>query len=572
MNRSKQITEFLKTAGWDGAEVTSLANDASFRRYDRIFLNGKYAVLMDAPPDFEDTRPFIAIANHLRAHNLNAPKILAQDIENGFLLLQDLGDDLFKVILEREPSLENKLYSTAVDQLIKLNGCLIPRSLSYGQGQHQLAHYEMDSLLSEVALFSDWYYPALTGSRLSEQKRHQYMEIWRKILTKVSLAKECLVLRDYHAENLLDLGNDKVGMLDFQDALIGHSAYDLVSLLQDARRDVSPEIEQKFISYFAQKTARDELEFREDYAILGAQRNTKIIGIFARLFLRDGKDNFLKYQPRMWGLLERCLEHPALSELKSWLLIEIPNLRNQPLQPYPLKPDHAMILAAGLGNRMRPLTDHMPKPLIKIAGKAMLSHTLDALAAAGIKNAIVNKHYLSDQIDQFINQRIDPRPKITVSDESDQLLDSGGAIKKALPLLGNEPFYVLNSDMIWTDEGALALSRLSAYWREDMDILMLVINREEALGYEGDGDFFMDEQGCLNWRQDDQIADYIYGGILIIRPECFEGADQDIFSLRDIFKKIHHKGGLFGLAHSGIWHHVGTPDAVKIADKLLKGN
>lgn len=571
MTRSQKIKNFLKNAGWGNATITALAGDASFRRYDRISLNGLNAVLMDAPPQFEDIRPFIAIANHLRDCHLNAPEILSQDVENGFLLLEDLGDDLFKIVLDNEPQQEKKLYNKAVDELLKLNSYSIPSSLSFGAGQYQIPHYEMDMLISEVSLFCDWYYPALTGGRLPKEKRGQFIKIWKILLKNISLAKECLVLHDYHAENLLDIGDGKVGQLDFQDAVVGHSAYDLVSLLQDARRDVSPQLEQELIAYFAHKLTKDLSEFKRDYAILGAQRNLKIIGIFARLYLRDGKDNYLKLMPRMWKLVERCLEHPALSDLKIWLDNESAILRHVPLKPHPLKPANAMILAAGLGVRMRPLTNNMPKPMIKIAGKEMLGHSLDALSAAGVGNAIINIHHFSDQISYFVKMRKDRRTKIAFSDERQQLLDSGGGVKKALPFLGSDPFYIINCDMIWTDHQQLTLGRLAVAWQNHMDILMLLIHRDKANGYDDVGDFHMDDDGCLTPRGDDNEADYIYSGILIIRPECFKDTPTGAFSLKKIFKKVSSAGKMYGIVHNAMWYHVGTPDAVLKTEQLLKG-
>ncbi|HRW29317.1 MAG TPA: phosphotransferase, partial [Emcibacteraceae bacterium] len=407
MQRSEKIRLFLKDIGWKGAEVTPLAGDASFRRYDRVVLNGQKAVLMDAPPEFEDTRPFVAVASYLRDLGLAAPKILARDFEEGFLLLEDLGDNLFKTVLEKDPLQELTLYKKAVDELVLINRFDPPSELPYGEGKYTLPHYDMDLLLNEIFLFSDWYYPALTGKRMPFKKRQEYAELWKNVLAKVSTAKECLVLRDYHAENLLSLENGKIGMLDFQDAVIGHAAYDLVSLLQDARRDVDSDTEEKMVDYMADKLGRDKQIFKEHYAILGAQRDTKIIGIFARLFLRDGKDIYLKLIPRMWGLLERCFEHPVLEDIKIWMDREVPEKRNSPFKPQRLGPDHAMILAAGLGKRMRPLTDNIPKPLIKIADKTLLAYSLDALAAAGIKYAVVNKHHYAEQIDQFIAERKD---------------------------------------------------------------------------------------------------------------------------------------------------------------------
>lgn len=571
MSRDKQIIEFLNKVGWHGAEVKPLAGDASFRRYDRISLNEKKAVLMDAPPEFEDTRPFVAVAKHLKKNNLCAPEILASDFENGFLLLEDLGDNLFKTILESEPKRELELYDCAVNELVKINALPVHKSLTYQGRHHSLVPYGEALLLDEIDLFIDWYYPALTGKRLPHTKREVFRSLWKKVLSRLGEPDECLVLRDYHAENLLETKDGSIGLIDFQDAVNGHSAYDLVSLLQDARRDVSPTVEEEMIRKFIRALGRDEGQFIEQYAILGAQRNVKIIGIFARLFLRDGKDNYLSLQPRVWGLLERCLEHPVLAEIKAWLDVEIPDQRDVPLVPHKLYPDHAMILAAGLGLRMRPMTDNKPKPLIKVAGKEMLSYTLDGIAAAGIKNTIINMHFCADQIEEYVENRKDWRPFIKLSDEREELLDSGGGVKHALPLLGSNPFYILNSDMIWTECGYPALSRLATDWNDDMDILMLLIRRDQAYGHDGEGDFHRGADGRLTFRGDDPFSDYYYGGMLIIRPECFVGVEENIFSLRKLFRKAAREKRLFGLVHEGEWYHVGTPESVEETEKLLKG-
>ncbi|MCC3860270.1 phosphotransferase [Pseudemcibacter aquimaris] len=563
MTRKEEILDFLVTAGWEGAEITSLAGDASFRRYDRIKMDDKHAVLMDAPPEFEDTRPFVAIAEYLVSQGLRAPVIFAKDVERGFLLLEDLGDNLFKRVLDGEPEKEALLYRHAVDELVKLNHAPLYQDVS---------HYDQALYLTELALFTDWYYPALTGNRLPESKRAGFLNLWKDVLGNLDHSNECLVLRDYHAENLLDLDNGDVGQLDFQDAVIGHSAYDLVSLLQDARRDVDPATEQEMIEYFADALNRDLDDFKRDYAILGAQRNLKIIGIFARLTLRDGKDHYLSLEPRVWGLLERCLEHPILSKIKNWLDQETPDKRHEPLAPIPLMPNKAMILAAGLGTRMRPLTDHMPKVLIQVAGKEMLGSTLDALANAGIKKAVINKHHHAGQIDEFIENRKDWRPVVSFSDETDELLDSGGGVKKALSDLGNEPFYIFNSDMIWQSDGQDALMRLATRWTDEMDMLMLLIRRGEAHGHDGPGDFHMDENGKLDWRGDDDYSDFLYGGIMIIRPECFTDSPDGPFSLRLLFDRAVKAGKLYGMVHEGNWYHVGTTDAIAKTEKLLKGD
>jgi NDP-sugar pyrophosphorylase family protein len=273
----------------------------------------------------------------------------------------------------------------------------------------------------------------------------------------------------------------------------------------------------------------------------------------------------------MWGLLERCLEHPSLGRVKGWLDENIPNLRDVPLMAKKLNPDQAIILAAGLGTRMLPLTEDMPKPLIKVAGKEMLTWTLDALAWAGVKRAVINKHHHADQIDMFVNERIDWRPEILLSDESDLLMDSGGGIKKGLKQLSNEPFFIINSDMIWQNEGLYALTRLATAWDDNMDMLMLLIKREAAHGHDGAGDFHMAKDGCLSWRGNSSTADYLYSGIMIIRPECFEDTPDEPFSLKILFDRAEKQKKLFGIVHTGSWYHVGTPEAIGETEKRLKG-
>lgn len=572
MNRKEEIIQFLAKTDWADAEISPLAGDASFRRYDRVKKGNKKAVLMDAPTAFEDTRPFYAVAKYLTNCGLKSPEIYAADFEKGFLLLEDLGDDLFKRVLDIKPSMEKELYQKAVDELVLLNQQKTPRKLPLNDEIYDLSNYDMDLYLGEITLFTDWYYPALYGKRLNKEKRLEFLDIWRDTLSEIANIQDCLVLRDYHAENLLNLEKGGVGQLDFQDAVLGHLAYDLVSLLQDARRDVSTTIENEMVDYYAIEMGIPLEKFKEHYAILGAQRNIKIIGIFARLYLRDGKDNYLTLQPRVWGLLERCLQHPVLSKVKEWLDQNVPNKRLVSLDAKKLVPDQAMILAAGLGTRMRPLTEHTAKPLLKVCDKEMLTWTLDALAEAGVKKAIINKHHHAEKVDQFINDRIDWRPEISLSDESEMLLDSGGGVKKGLTQLNDEPFFIFNSDMIWQNEGLDALSRLATEWHNDMDMLMLLIKREEAHGHDGVGDFHLSENGRLSWRGDASHADYLYGGIMIVRPECFENTPDGPFSLKLLFDRAEEAGRLYGIVHKGSWYHVGTPEAIGKTENLLMGD
>lgn len=311
------IAAFLKLAGWEGAERSFLAGDASFRHYDRItdHAGKRTAVMMDAPPDKEPLAPFIKVDNFLVERGYSAPKIHALDLERGLLLLEDLGDDSYTKLLQRQPHMESKLYLAACDVLADL----------HTQNVKDLAvpEYTAEKLLEEALLFADWYLVAVMGESKARALRDEYIAIWSEIIAAMPFLLPVVVLRDYHADNLLWLpqreGKQQVGLLDFQDALIGSPAYDLVSLLEDARRDVPIEMVQISINRYLQKTNWDKADFMVHYALLGAQRNCKIIGIFTRLAKRDGKQHYLNLLPRVWAHLENDLQHPVLRPLKDWM-------------------------------------------------------------------------------------------------------------------------------------------------------------------------------------------------------------------------------------------------------------
>jgi aminoglycoside/choline kinase family phosphotransferase len=312
-----EAPDFLAEHGWGGAEIRPLAGDASFRRYFRVHGNGKTAVLMDAPPQHEDIGPFLTIAGHLLDRGFLPPRPLAIDRRRGLLLLEDFGDDRVGPLLQREPQRERDIYESAVDTLAQLGRHPAPGDIP---------PYDEPAMEREVALFTDWYVPAL-GLQVDEQAYFSaWKQAWGRLLPVVE-QKPVLVLRDYHADNLMVLPNRReLGLLDFQDALAGHPAYDLVSLLQGSGRyDVSPELEQAMLDrYVAAADIADCNSFRADYEILGAQRNTKILGIFTRLWKRDGKPSYPAMHPRIWNYLERSLAHPALAPVRDWFDAHIP--------------------------------------------------------------------------------------------------------------------------------------------------------------------------------------------------------------------------------------------------------
>jgi MurNAc alpha-1-phosphate uridylyltransferase len=233
-----------------------------------------------------------------------------------------------------------------------------------------------------------------------------------------------------------------------------------------------------------------------------------------------------------------------------------------------LSPDHAIVLAAGLGKRMRPLTNNTPKPLLKVSNKALLDHGLDALAAAGVVKSVVNVHYLAEQIETHVAGR--QSPKILVSDERDLLLDSGGGIKNALGELGNAPFYLLNADSFWIEGQGLNLVKMSDDWVNDnIDILLLVAPLDKAVGFGGKGDFFMDQKGRLARRGDKNSAPYVYAGAAILSPKIFENSPDGPFSLNKLFDEAIAKGRLFGTQMDGLWLHVGTPSSITEAEHAI---
>ena len=306
---------FLDQAGWRDATIVPLAGDASFRRYFRVLVPGRRAILMDAPPPHEDPRPFIQVARYLEGVGLRPPAIFSQDLEAGLLLIEDFGDTRMREAVDTAPDMEMDVYRGVVDVLIELH-----RHDPCGLPLHGL-----DAWLDEVGLFTEWYCPHMA----LDVDVAGFRAAWQAVLADVAAGADGWVteLRDYHAENIMlndaHPGVARYGLLDFQDARVGHPAYDLVSMLEDARRDVSPAVEMAMLRHYMTTTARGP-QFETAYWALGAQRNTRIIGLFVRLWKRDGKPHYRSFQQRMWGLLERDLSHSGLEPVRDWFDANVP--------------------------------------------------------------------------------------------------------------------------------------------------------------------------------------------------------------------------------------------------------
>ena len=310
------LTDFLDRAGWGDASIDPIPGDASFRRYFRIAGDGRRAMLMHAPPPHEDPQPFLDVAQWLSAHGHRAPEILAQDAGQGWVLTEDFGNDRMRDWLDANPAGEAGAYAAAIDALVSL----------HDSPAGPFAPYDMAVYQREADLLVEWYCPAMA----LQVDVSGYQRAWAEALAPLLARQQpdVTVLRDYHAENIMLLspgadGSGEQGLIDFQDALVGHPAYDLVSLLQDARRDVAPELEQAMLARYLDATGAPDT-FTADFALLGAQRNAKIVGIFTRLAKRDGKPRYLALIPRVWKAMERDLAHPALAPVAAWFDDNIP--------------------------------------------------------------------------------------------------------------------------------------------------------------------------------------------------------------------------------------------------------
>jgi N-acetylmuramate 1-kinase len=321
--RAAQISAFLAACGWADAARAPLPGDASFRRYCRLTRGGTATMLMDAPPPQEDVRPYLAVARHLRALDFSAPAILAAEEDSGLLLIEDFGDGTFTRLLAKGES-ARALYEMAIDVLIALHCRFDAAHAAW------LPPYDDTRLLNEAALLVDWYLPAITGRPTPPALREEYLDLWRALFPVARGVPESLVLRDYHVDNLMRIegrnGLAACGLLDFQDAVLGPVTYDLVSLLEDSRREIAPDlVAAMYARYAAAFPAFDRAALDASYVVLGAQRHCKVIGIFTRLCRRDGKPRYLAHIPRLWRLLDGNFRHPVLAPVKAWLDRNIPH-------------------------------------------------------------------------------------------------------------------------------------------------------------------------------------------------------------------------------------------------------
>jgi aminoglycoside/choline kinase family phosphotransferase len=315
-DRSALRAEFVAKAGWRDAHESLLAGDASFRKYFRLKRASGTAVVMDSPAAHEPVKPFVRIGRHLLKLGLSAPEIFAEDFGNGFLLLEDLGDDTYARVIAKGGN-EAELYARATDVLVTLHQAPSHAVLP------GLGFYTGEALIDAAMLLPEWYLPEASGRPTRDEDIATYRAAWQACLKHLPTGANALLLRDYHKDNLLWLparpGVRACGLLDFQDAQQGHPSYDLVSLIEDARRDVPPAIHQACLQRYLGATGLDSKDFGIGMALMAAQRHARIIGLWIRLLRRDGKPEYLQYMQRCWRMFERALKHDALEPLRAWV-------------------------------------------------------------------------------------------------------------------------------------------------------------------------------------------------------------------------------------------------------------
>ena len=319
-SRLEQINVFLESNQIKQKKIKAINSDASFRRYFRVA--GK--ILMDANPTVvNDLDAFINIDNLLINISLNAPKIYSIDKENGFLLLEDLGDNLFSKVLNA--SNEESLYKKAIDILVYLHD----RNINQFSKNNLVENYSDEKLISESELFIEWYIKSHLSIKINENQINEFKEIFSKIITSLQLKYDTLVLRDFHVDNLVlqhsRSGLRQVGLLDFQDAVLGQSSYDLISLIEDVRRPISSELKTSLIKYFIDSTGYNSEQLDNEMAFYSVQRNLKILGIFCRLSIRDQKSQYMKFNDNAWQFINNNLKNPLMIDIYKWLKLNLPN-------------------------------------------------------------------------------------------------------------------------------------------------------------------------------------------------------------------------------------------------------
>ena len=561
--RQNEINEFLsQCAGLQQYSILDMGFDASTRKYFRIVLkDGSSKILLDDEGCNNRPKEFAELSDFLLKKGIRAPEIFAKDLKKGLMLLEDFGESDFvkKATAENEKDLLRK----AVDVLVKLH--------KVKERPACVADMDEKIITDNFALFTDWYVPACSGKQLTAAQRESFFKIVKKMMPAALKLSPNLVLWDYHVNNVMYPDNGDAAIIDFQDAMWGPGLYDLASLIEDERRDIPETITQELKEYyFKQMGNLSRKDFEKAYTYMALLRHLRVLGRFTTLILVRKRPEYAKYIPHGLEMMKRSLENPEFAELKKWMADNFPETDWG--IPEDKKITKGFVLAAGRGTRMRQLTDHLPKPMIKIAGRRLMDYGLDLLKNAKIKDVVVNVCYRKCMIKKHMAAQ--DYFNVTVSEEK-QALETGGGIKHALKYLGNEAFVVINSDNILIDDGYKPILRqMQDEWHENRyDLMLLLCDIKNVHGDKPKhGDYKIVNGAPV--RNKEKVAGNGYNlgyvGVALVHPRIFENTPDDKFSLVELFDRAekNKRLGYFISDRKEFW--VGTPEAVEETEQLLK--
>jgi MurNAc alpha-1-phosphate uridylyltransferase len=527
-----------------------------------------YILLLESrKQDYEAT---LFITQLLHQAKIKAPQIYAHDSKEQLILFEDLGTyHLGHAYYEQDQTPLSTFYQQATELLIQ------SRQIDITHCSFPLPLYRHDYFEKQAQLLIDTAAPIVLGHDLPLKAIELYKEIVSQILEQINCERSTFIFRDYFADNLM-IKDGETYVIDFQDAGIGPLGYDFISLIEDARYDVPADIIKHCEElYCASLSAEDCAIYKHQKEYIKVIRHLRILSNFLTLTTK-GKSGYLKHLPRVLSYLEKLLEQDAFSALKNWFDTYLPfsSIRVFIKKHRPI--DQAMILAAGYGKRMRPLTDHTPKPLLPLNGKPILDYICNLLVQNKVTQLFINGHHLADQIKAYAaHQKEQRRFQTVVYSHENTILETAGGVQKMCQFLTEKdaPFFALNGDLYFEplpDQTSLLDQMRQAWDPEKMDVLLWLVPKEKCFFLDGKGDYFLNEKNRLTRNLTEAEAPYFYAGIQILSPHLFPNTQEEkCYSNLEIWDKAQAENRLFGLIYEAEWFHIGTPEALKETEQLI---
>ena len=540
--------------------LNPLNTDASSRKYYRSTCSDKSIIVMDDDGCKWKPGEFALLSDFLLKNDVYVPEVYYKNLTEGILLLEDLGDNSVRTLLSLQS--EEDLYLES--------GLAVAKVVNIENKPEYVKDFSKQKLLEDIKLFTEWYFPCALGYPLAEEKKNEFLSLIDKFSDMAYKIPSRLMLWDYHIDNIMVTPANKFAIIDFQDAMWGPLTYDIASLLAADRMVASNQtILKTKEAFFGQLSGINREDFEDSFAFMYMFRHMRVLGRFTTLSIVNQKEKYLQFIPQTWKALERILQYPKLAEVKKWIDENIPEQSRGLPKRKPVT--EAVVLAAGRGSRMRELTDNLPKPLVEIGNKALIDYNFERLKNINIEKFVVNLCYKGNMIKDHILKK-HPDLNIVFSEE-EEALETGGGVKKALPLLKEQAFFVSNSDVFFIDKGyKSALWKMIDEWDENKyDILILLQDLKDICGDKSIGDYRIDKNGHPE-RNENKISGfpYMFSGISIVNRKIFENVTEEKFSLRDLFDVAQKNEKLGFVINDADFFHVGTPEALKEAKMRIK--